>query len=65
MQVVEANVQRYVDLDGRQLIGKEGHFLVLFELGRQGLGTTNRQGRYDVELRIELGQTAVHTDQQA
>ncbi|MNZ48003.1 hypothetical protein D3C78_657360 [compost metagenome] len=64
LQVVEANVQRYVDLDGRQLIGKEGHFLVLFELGRQGLGTTNRQGRYDVELRIELGQAAVHTDQQ-
>ncbi|MCY1172784.1 hypothetical protein D9M73_129280 [compost metagenome] len=38
---------------------------MLFELGRQGLGAANRQGRHDVELRIELGQTAVHTDQQA
>ncbi|KAF1030450.1 MAG: hypothetical protein GAK37_01366 [Pseudomonas sp.] len=65
VQVVQAHVQRHVHLDGGQLVGQERHFLVLFELGRQGLGSANRQGRDDIQLRIKLFQAAIDAHQQA
>ena len=65
VQVVQAHIQRYIDLDRGQLVGKEGHFSVFFELGRQVFSTTNRQGRHNIELFVQVGQTTTDAHQQA
>ncbi len=65
VQSVELDVQRHVDLDGRQLVGQEGHLLVFFELGRQGFGAPKRQRCHFVEVRVKLFQAAVDAHQQA
>ena len=65
MQVVDADVQFDIGLDGRQLVGEEGHLLVLGELGRQGLGAADRQLGDLVQAGVEHVEAAADADQQA
>ncbi|MCY1286581.1 hypothetical protein D9M70_355570 [compost metagenome] len=65
VQGIDLDVQLDVALDGRQLVGQVGHVLVLFELGRQGLGAANRQAGHLVQVGIEDIQAAAHAGEQA
>ncbi|MNZ86966.1 hypothetical protein D3C78_1058120 [compost metagenome] len=64
-QRVDLHLQRYIDLDRRQLIGEEGRIAVFFKLGRQGLGATDSQTGHLVEVLVQVAQTATDTSQQA
>ncbi|MNQ55968.1 hypothetical protein D3C85_700780 [compost metagenome] len=65
MQRVDFQVQRHVQLDGRQLVGQVGHVAVLAELGRQGLGPTDRQPGHLLEVGVDHVEAAAEADQQA
>ena len=65
VQVFQADIQRHIDLDRRQLIGQKRHFPVFFEFGRQVFGATDGQGRHDIELFVQIDQTTAYTHQQA
>ena len=65
MQRVDLDIQRYVGLDGRQLIGQVSHLAMLFELGRQALGAANRQLGHLVEVGIDHVEATADTNQQA
>ena len=65
VQVIQPDIQRHIDLDRRQLIGQECHLLMLFQLGRQGFGPTDRQGWHNIQLLIKLFEAAIDPNQQA
>jgi hypothetical protein len=65
VQVVDGDVQRHIGLDGGQLVGQVGHIAVFLELGRQALGTANRQLGHLVEVGVEHVEAATDADQQA
>gem|GEM_PF-7128087 len=64
-QVGDLHLQRHVELDGRQLIGKEGRVTVLLELGRQRLGAADRQAGDLVEVLVQALEAAVDAIEQA
>ncbi len=65
VQRVDLDVQRHVQLDGRQLVGEVGHLLVLFELGGQRLGSAQRQLGDLSEVGVDHIQPATDAGQQA
>ncbi len=65
MQLIQLDVQRYVDLDGRQFVRQKGHLTMFFEFGGQGLGATDRQGSDLVEVLVKLLDATADADQQA
>jgi len=65
VQVFQADIQRHIDLDRRQLIGQKRHFAMFFEFSRQVFGAANGQGRHDIELFVQIDQTTAYTHQQA
>ncbi|MNZ61040.1 hypothetical protein D3C78_791220 [compost metagenome] len=65
VQLVEAELQRHVGLDGGQLVGQVGHLAVFLELGRQRLGAADRQRRHLREVGVDHVEAAAQALQQA